>query len=104
MIRIVTREIEMPSRSRSDRLCEFGERVRDAPMGTRVDTEFVVTAADVLNERVTTDDHSGGVVSFEATHRTESGLEPTVVAFDAVVRVLLRVVKRGGNEAFDRGS
>jgi hypothetical protein len=35
-----------------------------------------VAATNVLHERVTTDDHTGGVVAFEATHRSEPGLEP----------------------------
>jgi hypothetical protein len=82
---------------------EFGERGLDAPVVARVDAEFLVPAADVLHERVTTHDHPGGVVAFESTHRTQSRFESTVVAFDAVVRVLLDVVKRGGHEALDRG-
>lgn len=53
---------------------EFGERVLDAAMGARVDAEFVVTAADVLHERVTTNDHPGSVIAFESTHRTEPRL------------------------------
>ena len=77
--------------------------VLDAPVGARVDAEFVVAAADVLHERVAADDHACGVVAFEAAHRSEPGFEPTVVAFDAVVRVLLGVVERGGHESFDRG-
>ena len=59
-------------------------------------------APDVLHQSVTAHDHSGGVVAFEAAHGTESGFESSVVAFDAVVRVPLSVVKRGWHEAFDR--
>ena len=50
---------------RSDRPGEFGERGRDAPMMPGFDAEFVVAAANVLHERVTPDDHAGGVVVFE---------------------------------------
>lgn len=81
---------------------EFGERVLDAAMGARVDAEFVVTAADVLHERVTTNDHPGSVIAFESTHRTEPRFESAVITFDAVVRILLGVVKRGWHETFDR--
>jgi hypothetical protein len=69
----------------------------------RVDAEFVVPATDVLHERVTAHDHSGGVLAFESTHRTESRFESTVVVLDAVVRVLVRVMERGWHEALDRG-
>ena len=75
----------------------------DAPVRTRVDAEFVVAPPDVLHERVAAHDHAGSVVALESTHRTESGFEPAVIAFDAVVRVLLGVVKRGRHEPFDRG-
>src|SRR4051794_23973330 len=54
-----------------------------------VDAEFVMPAANVLHQRMTTDDHRGSVVTFEPAHRTESGFESAVVTFDAVVRVLL---------------
>jgi hypothetical protein len=42
--------------------------VRDAPMHSGFDAEFVVAAANVLHESVTSDDHAGGVVTFEAVH------------------------------------
>ena len=58
-------------------------------MSARVDAEFEVAAADVLRQRVTTNDHARRTIAFESTHGTESGLEPTVVALDAVVRVPL---------------
>jgi hypothetical protein len=72
---------------------EFGERGRDAP-GSGVAPEFVVTAANVLHERVTTDDHPGSAVAFESAHRPEPRFEAAVVGFDAVVRVLLGVMER----------
>jgi hypothetical protein len=56
---------------RSDRLGEFDERGRDAPMGSTVAPEFVVAAPNVLHERVAADDHAGGAVAFESTHRSE---------------------------------
>ncbi len=71
-------------------------------MVARVDTDFVVASPDVLHERMTADDHSGRMVAFESAHRSESGFELAMIAFDAVVGVLLRVVKRGWHETFDR--
>ena len=53
-----------------DDLGEFGERVRDAPMGARMDAEFVVAAPNVLQERVTEHDHACSVVALEAPHRS----------------------------------
>ncbi len=41
-----------------DRSGEFAERVRDAPIGARINPEFVVAAPNVLHQRVTAHDHS----------------------------------------------
>lgn len=87
----------------SDRPGEFGERVLDPPVWARVGAELVVPAADVLHQGVTADDHTGGVIAFESAHRPEPRFEPSVIAFDTVVRILLGVVKRRGYEALDRG-
>jgi hypothetical protein len=87
---------------RSDRLREFAKHMRDTTMGTRVNAELIVTATNVLHERVTANDHPRGVVAFEAAHRAEPRFEPTVVALDAVVPVLLNVVKRGRHQFVDR--
>jgi hypothetical protein len=38
-----------------------------------------VAAADVLDERVSSADHTGRAKPFEATHRPESGREPSVI-------------------------
>jgi hypothetical protein len=38
---------------------EFGERVGNAPLGACFDAEFVVTAPEVLHERVTTHNYPG---------------------------------------------
>jgi hypothetical protein len=56
----------------SDDVCEFSERDRDAAVRVCFDAEFVVTAPEVLQERVTTHDHAGSVVAFEAAHRSQS--------------------------------
>ena len=99
--RSVPRGSEQRPVSGSDRAGEFAD-LFDAAMRARVDTEFVVPAADVLHQRMTAHDHSSAVVALESAHWSEPGFESAVVAFDAVVRVLLSVVKRGRDEAFDR--
>ena len=80
--------------SGSDGAGEFGGGTLDASVGARVDAEFVAAAPDVLEKRVTANDDPRRMVEFESTHRTKRRFEATVVAFDAVIRVLLRVVKR----------
>jgi hypothetical protein len=86
----------------SDCSGEFGECDLDAPVVAGVKPEFVVAAAKVLHQRVAAHNHSRGTVAFESAHRTEPGFEPAVVALDAVVRVLLGVVKDGGHARIDR--
>jgi hypothetical protein len=67
-------------------------------MGARVDPEFVVAAPEVLHERVAAHDHACAVVVFEAAHRSQPGLQPSMVRLDPVVRVLLGVVERAWHE------
>ena len=62
----------------SDDASEFGERVRDAPMDARVDSEFVMPSTHVLHERMAADDHAYSVVAFDAAHRAESRFQSTV--------------------------
>jgi hypothetical protein len=82
----------------SDGSGEFVERGCDAPVGSGLDAKFVVTASEVLHERVTADDHASGLVAFEAAHRSKPGSQAAVVGFDPIVRVLLGVVKRARHE------
>jgi hypothetical protein len=84
-----------------DDLGEFGERVRDAPMGARIKTELVMAAPNVLHQRMTAHNHAGIVVAFEAAHRTAARFEPPVIGFDPIVRVLGGVMERGGHELID---
>ena len=63
-----------------------------------VQAEFVVAAAQVLDECMPSANHSGRAEPFQPTHRSEPGLEPTMIGFDRVVRVLLRDVARGGQQ------
>ena len=79
----------------SDGSGEFNERGSDAAVLAGFDAEFVVASPQALHERMTSHDHAGAVVAFESTHWAEPGLEPGVVGFDPVVRVLRGVVERG---------
>jgi hypothetical protein len=90
--------------ARSDDSGEFGERRRDAPVGARIDPEFIVPAAHVLHERVAVHDHAGGAIAHESPHRTQPRLEPAVIGLDPVVRVLLGVVEGGWDELIDDGA
>jgi hypothetical protein len=67
-------------------------------MGARIKAEFVVTAPNVLHQRVAAHDHPRRMIAFEAAHRAEPGFEPAVVALDAVVRT------RGANKLLDKSS
>jgi hypothetical protein len=66
-----------------------------------IQAEFVVAAAQVLDERMPGANHSGRVEPFEPTHRSEPGLEPTMIGFDGVVRILLHDVARGGPQLIE---
>jgi hypothetical protein len=66
-----------------------------------IDTEFVVAAAEVLDERVAGADHAGGAQPFESAHRPHSGLEPSMIGFEGIVRVLLHDMARGGQQLIE---
>ncbi len=85
----------------SDGAGEFGERVRDAPMRARVHAKFVVAAPDVLHQRMTAHDHTRVPVPFETSHWSQPRLEPAVVSFEPIVRLLVRVMERAGREFVD---
>ena len=54
-----------------------------------VHTEFVVTTAQILDECVPGTDHSCRTEPFQATHRPQSGFEPSMIGLDGVIGVLL---------------
>lgn len=88
---------------RSDGLVECGER-RGDPLGRGgIDSEFVVSAAKVLDEGVPGDHDLRGPISLQSAHRSEPALELTVVGFDRVVRVLLDVVPRRAQQLIEYG-
>ena len=66
-----------------------------------IQAEFVVTAAQILDERMSSANHSGRAKPFQPTHRSQPALEPTMIGFDGIVRVLLHDVARGGQQLID---
>jgi len=57
----------------------------------------------VLDESLTSDHHLCSSISFVSWHRSEPGFESSVVTLDAVIGVLVSVVKRVRDEFFDDG-
>jgi hypothetical protein len=80
---------------RSDGEGEFGEGRREPLLWVEFHAEFVVAAAEVLDECVSGADHTGRAEPFEATHGPESGLERSMVGLDRIIPVLLHDVVRG---------
>jgi hypothetical protein len=77
----------------SDSQCEVGESDTESVSLWLPGRDVVVASPQVLDERVPGCDCPGRSVLLETTHRSESGLEPTVIGFDGVVRVLLDPVQ-----------
>ena len=81
---------------RSHGLGELAERSREPQMSFGFGGQFVVSASDVRHEGVPCTDDWGGSEAFESAHRTDPGLESSMVAFNWVVRVAgIRVVDLG---------
>jgi transposase len=71
----------------SDRQDQFVECDRHSPVGGLLHRQLVVSAAKVLHEGVSGDDHPGTAVLFEPAHRTQPRLQPPMVALDPIVGV-----------------
>ena len=81
---------------------EFGEGCRESMPGVDIDAEFVVAAADVLDEGVPGTDDPGRAEPFESAHRPQPSLKPSVIGFDRVVGVLLGDMACGGCQLIER--
>ena len=55
--------------------------------------DVVVSAAQILHQRVTSGHRAHRAVAFEAAHWPQSGLEPTEVRLDRIIAVLLHGVQ-----------
>ena len=69
--------------------------------GGSLGSELVVSAADVLHERVPGGQGPRGPVTLQAAHRPEPGLQPPVISLDRIVRVPLHGVQRGGDQLIE---
>jgi hypothetical protein len=80
---------------RSEAECEFVEGDANPIVQGEVGGDRVVAAPEVLHECVPSCDRARRGQSAESAHWPQPCLEPTVIGFDAVVRVLLGDVPRG---------
>src|SRR5829696_8686694 len=77
------------SRPGSDGQGQFVERDGQSPGRRLFNGQLVVSAPNVLHQRMAGDDDPGTAVLFEPAHRPQSRLQPAVVALDAVIGVLV---------------
>ena len=86
----------------SDGCGQFVERRCDPKMTvSSLNAESIVPTTQVLHERMAPNDHPGGPVGLQTTHRPQPGLEAAMVALDPVVRILLSMVERSGEQLGD---
>jgi hypothetical protein len=80
---------------------ELAEGDPDTIAGRLFGDEFVVTAAQVLNERMAGRDRACRAHPLESAHRTQPRFEPTMISLDGVVGIPLNHVPRPGRELVD---
>lgn len=64
-------------------------------------SDFVVTAPHVLDERVTADHYRRGRARSLTAHRVKQRLQSPVITLDPVVRILHSVMERVGDKVID---
>src|SRR5436305_1975727 len=72
---------------------ELAEGSDEPFMEGALSRDVVMSAAQVLHERVTGGHRANRAVAFEAAHRPQSGFEPTVVCLDRIIAVLMHSVQ-----------
>ena len=77
----------------SDGHRELVECCADPVAGGDVGGEFVVAAAEVLDEGMPGGQGPRGAVALQAAHRPEPGLQPAVICLDRIIGVLLHGVQ-----------
>jgi hypothetical protein len=60
-----------------------------------------VTAAEALDEGVANSDPCGGANLFQSAHRSQPGLQPGMIGFDAIIGVLLCEVRSCWDQLID---
>ena len=86
---------------RSHCLSELIEGRCDTELQWSIGGEFVVAAADVLNEGVPGDDSPGADVGFQAAHRSQPSFQLGVVGFDPVIGVPFDAMPSCGKNLFE---
>ncbi len=91
--------------ARSDRHGEFVERDRHPPPRWLLDSQLVLimSAPNVLYQRMPHDDHPGAVILLEAPHRSEPRLQPPVICLNPVIAILLGAVPRRRQQLIQDG-
>jgi hypothetical protein len=69
--------------------------------GGDVGGEFVMAAAEVLDEGVPGGDDPRGPAAFQAAHRPEPGFQPPVIGLDRIIGVALNGMQRGGDQLIE---
>ena len=85
----------------SDRELEFVECGRQPEHRLDLNSQLVVSAAEVLDERMSSDHDARRSVGLQSTHRPQPGLQSAVVAFTSIVLVLPSVVERRRDQLVD---
>jgi hypothetical protein len=86
---------------RSDSEGEFSEGREEPLPWIGIKTEFVVVAAEVLDEGVPSADYLCSAEPFDTTHRSQPSLQSAVIVFDGVARVLLHHMTGGGQQLIE---
>ena len=86
---------------RSDRPREFVKRRGKDQSRTSINAASVVPSPQVLDRRLASDHDACGPIGFPTPQWAKPGLEASMVSFDPVVGVLVRVVKCDGQKFCD---
>jgi len=82
----------------SDGHRELAEGCACPVAGGDIDGEFIMTAAEILDERVPGRDDPRGPVALQAAHRPEPGFQPPVISLDRIVRITLDYMQCRGDQ------
>ena len=95
------RACQLRRNSLADHQRKFVECCGKGQSGACIHTKLVVASPQVLDEGMSSDDDARRPVPFEATHRSKSRLEPSMVSFALVVGVLGGVAECSRQELGD---
>jgi hypothetical protein len=70
----------------------------DPVPGGNIGSEFIMTAAEILDEGVLGGQNPRGPVALQAAHRPEPGFQPPMISLDRIVRIALDGMQRRGDQ------